>query len=246
MSELVEKVLAAHGGADRWRAVSAITARGRINGLLPRRFAGNKLADFTFEVQTAQQHTVIRDFPRAGQRAVFDQGVVRIETDEGEVLESRTDPRSLFSGLSGIHRNVRWDPLDVAYFAGYASWNYLNSPLLLTWDGVGVREGEPWRQRGETWRRLEVTFPAGFHTHCRHQTFYVDTDGLIRRHDFVAEPVGRWATAALCCDQHQDVDGLVIPMRRRVLPRGPARRVLRRPTLLALTFTGVEINRRAT
>jgi hypothetical protein len=240
MNELLDEVLAAHGG-ERWRSISAITAQGRLEGLLPRRFAGNKLANFTFQVQVAEQHTVIRDFPKAGERAVFDRGDVRIETDDGEQLDARTDPRAAFFGLSGIRRNLHWDPLDVAYFAGYASWNYLTAPLLLTRDDITVTEGEPWQESGQRWRRLQATFPPEIDTHCRQQTFYVDADGLIRRHDFVAEPVGSWARAALYCDRHRQFDGLTFPTRRRVLPRDPRGRALPRPNLLTLHFDEIEI-----
>ncbi len=98
MSELLDEVLTAHGGAERWRSVSAITARGRLDGLLPKRFPGNKLANFTVAVQVAEQHTVLHDFPQAGKRAVFDRGDVRIESHDGQQLDTRTDPRSAFSG----------------------------------------------------------------------------------------------------------------------------------------------------
>jgi hypothetical protein len=243
MNGILGEVLAAHGGAQSWQSVSVIRARGRLGGLLPKRFPGNKLADFTVEVHIAEQHTVLHDFPYAGQRAVFDRGDVRIETRDGEHLSTRTDPRSDFHGLSGIHRNVAWDPLDTAYFAGYAFWNYLTAPLLLTRGDITVAEGEPWLESGQLWRRLQATFHAPLATHCQQQTFYVDTDGLIRRHDFVAEPVGNWARAALYCGEHREFDGLVFPTRRRVLPRGPGSRVLPRPTLLALDFDDIEVER---
>jgi hypothetical protein len=243
MIDLLEEVLAAHGGAHHWKSVSTITASGRIGGLLPKRFAGTKLASFTFQIRVAEQHTVIHDFPQPGHRAVFNRGHVRIETLDGEEIDARTDPRSAFFGVSGIRRNIRWDPLDVAYFAGYASWNYLTSPVLLTRDGVTVTEGDPWTEKGNQWRRLEVRFPPDLHTHCQQQTFYVDADGLIRRHDFVAEPVGGWAAAALYSDNHRKVDGLLFPTQRRVLPRAPGGRVLSRPTLLALDFDDIEIER---
>ena len=190
MDGLLAEILNAHGGAQHWQSVSAIRASGRIGGLLPKRFPGNKLARFTVEVGVAEECTVLRDFPRVGQHAVFDHGDVRIETGDGEPLASRTNPRSAFFGLSGIRRNIRWDPLDVAYFAGYAFWNYLTAPLLLTHKDIAIAEGQPWQESGQHWRRLQATFPPQIDTHCRQQTFYVDTAGLIRRHDFVAEPVG--------------------------------------------------------
>ena len=243
MSGLLDKVLDAYGGAERWRSASAITARGRLGGLLPKRFPGGKLANFTVEVAVAGPRTVLHDFPRAGQRGVFDHGEARIETGDSEVIDVRTNPRSAFFGITGIRRNIRWDPLDTAYFAGYAFWNYLTSPRLLIQDGVTVTDGGPCQESGRRWRRLLATFPADIDTHCRHQTFYVDTDGLIARHDFLAEPVGPWAHAALYCSQYRRVDGLVFPTQRRVFPRGPGSSVLPRPTLLTLDFDQIDIKR---
>ncbi|MCV7358146.1 hypothetical protein [Mycolicibacterium fluoranthenivorans] len=243
MDGLLNDVINAHGGAQRWQSVSSITARGRLGGLLPRRFPGNKLANFTVEVQPDEPRTVLRDFPRTGENAVFDRGEVRIENHAGETLGTRTNPRAMFFGLSGFRRNLRWDPLDVAYFAGYAFWNYLTVPMLLTRNDITVTEGESWQECGQQWRRLLATFPALIDTHCRQQSFYVDAAGLIRRHDFLAEPIGAWATAALYCSQHRSVDGLIFPTRRRVLPRSPGTRVLARPTLLALDFDEIEITR---
>jgi hypothetical protein len=67
---------------------------------------------------------------------VFDRGDVRIETRDGELINARRNARAAFAGLSGLRRNLRWDALDAAYFAGYAWWNYLATPMLLTREGV--------------------------------------------------------------------------------------------------------------
>jgi hypothetical protein len=238
---LLEEVLAAHGGLERWQAASSITAEGRFGGLLRSRLPGNKMANVNVRVQLEVQRAFFDGFPQAGQRAIFDQGDVRIENSEGQVLDARHNARAAFRGLSRLRRNVRWDALDAAYFAGYAWWNYLTTPQLLTRDRVTVQEGEVWREGGERWRRLEVTFPPELHTHSRRQTFYADTAGLIRRHDYIAEPIGRWASAAHYCDQHRTFDGLVFPTRRRVRPRGPGGRSLPGPTLVALDVERVEV-----
>jgi hypothetical protein len=56
---------------------------------------------------------------------------------------------------------------------------------LFTLPGVGTREIEPWSEVGETWHRLEVTFPSGIATHNTVQTYYFDSDtGLQRRMDY--------------------------------------------------------------
>jgi hypothetical protein len=211
MSGLLDEVLTAHGGLERWRAVTALTAHGRFGGLLRSRFPGNRMAN------------------------------VRIETRDGELIDARRNARAAFDGLSGVRRNLRWDALDAAYFAGYAWWNYLSTPMLLTREGVTVAEGETWPEAGEQWRRLEVKFPPDMHTHSQRQTFYVDAAGLIRRHDYVAEPIGRWARAAHYCDDHRQFGGLAFPTRRRVRPRGTGGRSLPKPILVALDIDQIEI-----
>jgi hypothetical protein len=38
MSGLLDEILTAHGGVEKWRAVTTITAHGRFGGLLQTRF----------------------------------------------------------------------------------------------------------------------------------------------------------------------------------------------------------------
>jgi hypothetical protein len=98
-------------------------------------------------------------------------------------------------------------------------WTYISAPFVFLRDGYGLRELEPWEEEGERWRRLAVTFPAGLHTHSREQVFYIDSAGLIRRHDYTAEPFGGWAKAAHYCYDQRSFDGLLLPTRRLVYPR---------------------------
>jgi hypothetical protein len=239
---LLDEVLEAHGGLERWSTTRLIAAREKVGGLLPRtRMAGNRFADCRVTVDVSERRVSFDPFPRPGQIGVFEAGQVRIETADGEVVESRSDPRAAFTGLSGLRRNLRWDALDSVYFAGYANYNYLTTPFLLTLDGVEVGEGEHWEEEGELWQRLEVTFPEGFDTHSRRQTFYYDALRLLRRHDYVAEPIGRLARAAHYCSEHARAGGLVFPTRRRVFPIGRANKPLRSPTLVSLDLSELEV-----
>jgi hypothetical protein len=86
MSGLLDEVLAAHGGLEQWRAVTALTAHGRFGGLLRSRFPGNRMANITVRVQLAEQHVAFQGFPQEDQLAVFDRGDVRIETRDGELV----------------------------------------------------------------------------------------------------------------------------------------------------------------
>lgn len=239
---LLDEVLDAHGGLERWRAARRIRARVRSGGLLVRtRVPGTRFADYRLTADPQRPHAVIDPFPKPNRRAVFDEGAVRIETDGGETVESRHVPRPEFSGRSGLRRNLRWDALDATYFAGYAMWNYLTTPYLLTREGVEASEGEPWSQDGETWRRLEVTFPPGLDTHSTRQTFYFDDRRLLRRHDYVAEVVGGWAHGAHYCADHVEAGGLTFPTRRWVRPIGPRNRSLRFPTMVWLRLSEIEV-----
>lgn len=110
-------------------------------------------------------------------------------------------------------------PTQMGYFISYAIWLYLAEPLLFTLPGVKVREVEPWEEDGETWRRLEVTFPDTIASHSTVQTYYFDSvTGLQRRMDYDVE-VNGWAEVAHYTSEHKDFDGLVAPTRRRVLLR---------------------------
>jgi hypothetical protein len=90
---------------------------------------------------------------------------VCILRDDGGVVQERLEPRKSF----GILKQFRWDSLDLLYFAGYALWNYLSFPFLLTEPGVEVQESSTGRN-GQR-RRLYATFPAGFPTHCGSRRF---------------------------------------------------------------------------
>jgi len=238
---LVDEVVAAHGGRERWATATRLRAQIASGGLLLRtRVPRRKLAG-EIQVELHEPVSSFTPFPAPGSRGVFDHGAVRVETVDGEVLESRDHPRELFFGRPGLRRNLRWDALDLCYFAGYAWWNYVCAPFLFEEPGVGVEEIEPWRAGSETWRRLAVTFSPEIHTHSPEQVFYFDAELRLRRHDYVAEIVGRWAHAAHMCADHVEADGLVFPTRRWVRPIGPGNRALPGPTLVALRLSEIEV-----
>jgi hypothetical protein len=159
----------------------------------------------------------------AGEAGVLRGGDARLETAEGHVTAARPDARSAFGGL---RRALWWDRLDLVYFAGYAFWNYLAFPGLL------LREDVAWRQLSPV--LLEGTFPPSLPTHCPVQRFHVNEAGLLVRHDYTAEVVGRWARAAHVVLAHASWRDLPYPSHRRVTPRTRAGRALPGPTLVEI------------
>lgn len=123
---------------------------------------------------------------------------------------------------AGMARRLRWATDDVVHFAGYALWGYLAAPFILAEEDVIIRELPR--------RRLRVDFPDRIPTHSRRQTFHFGPDAILKRLDYTAEvflgPLGR---AQHHCYDHTWIDGLLIPIRRRVTPRG-----LPAPTLVSI------------
>ena len=242
MTALLDEVIQAHGGLQRWRSARTVRARVRSGGLLIRtRVPGNRLADYRITVHVREPRTVFDPFPLDGQRGVFERGAVRIEGYDGEVICSRANARAAFFGRAGLRRNLRWDALDSVYFAGYAMWNYITTPYLLMREDVEIAEGESWQQGGETWRRLDAVFSPNIDTHSPRQTFYFDADGHLRRHDYVPEVIGSWARAAHYCDDPVHAGGLLFPTRRWVHPIGPGNRSLPFPTLVSLRLGDLQV-----
>lgn len=230
MSDLLDEVIEAHGGRRRWRKVSEINAHVRSGGLLMRsKLKHRRFTDYGLSVATDRQSAVLQPYPKSGRTGVYEEGSARILDGDGAVVAERDDARDAFFGLSGLAKKVWWNDLDALYFAGYAMWNYLNLPFLLERPGFAISEGEAMNVDGERWRRLDVTFPGDFHTHCREQSFYFDGGGLLRRHDYHPDVVLSRANAARLCDGHREIDGLVFPTSIKVFPKGPGGRVLPGP-----------------
>jgi hypothetical protein len=216
--ELAERAVAAHGGLEAWERAGEVTVRHSAGGFaFATKFQGHAVRAVDACVATVGQKVIFQPYPSPGYRGVLEHGgEVRIESDGGATAQARRDPRAAFGDLRHL---LWWDRLDILYFGAYAIWTYISTPFVLLREGYGLSELEPWEEDGERWRRLAVRFPDGLQTHCAEQVFYIGADGLIRRHDYTAEPFGAWARAAHYCFDHRDFDGLLLPTRRLVYPR---------------------------
>ena len=153
------------------------------------------------------------------------------------LLEVLEHPRSSFAGHT---LETPWSDLQLAYFAGCAMWTYLNTPFLLAWDGVSCDELEPWNEKGETWRRLRVRFPASIATHSTAQTLYIGADGLLRRHDYDVEITGG-TQGAHYMDRYVDVSGIKFPTRRLIYRRQPDGTSAVEPLVVSIDLSNIKL-----
>ena len=239
--ELLELALEGAGGGALFRQAKEISVslHGAGTAIRSKRF-GWIPGEFEVRCSTREQRTVLSPFPEEGRRGVFAGSEVRIESvEDGSVLSSRRDPRSKFPGG---RRLLWWDDLDFLYFSGYAMWGYLMAPYSFLGKGVDAREIEPWQQDGETWRRLQVTFPDDCHVHCREQIYYYDAEGRLRRNDYTAEVFGSFARSAHMCGEHKTFDGLTLPTRRRVYARRRSNKPRPHPTLVRMNIHSARVH----
>jgi hypothetical protein len=211
---LADRMLAAYGGEDRWRSATAIEARLAIGGLLFRwkRRGEGKWPSVQVRVEAAEPRTRFDPIDKAGNVAVLEGHTVRIERPDGTVVEERVHARPNPYGGNLLS----WDVVDIGYFVGYAMWNYLALPALLLRDDIQWREAS-----ADT---LEARFPPELPTHSEVQKFHLDSSsGLLRQHDYTAEPFGGFAKAAHMIREHRSFDGLTTASKRRVMPRDPVK-----------------------
>ena len=107
-----------------------------------------------------------------------------------------------------------WDPLQRAYFNGYALWTYLTTPFFMTLPGFRVTELDSIEDHGERWYGLQARFPDRFASHSQLQEFYFGSDFLLRRHDYRVDVAGGFAAIQYVYDM-VEADGIKLPSKRR-------------------------------
>ncbi|MFJ8006700.1 hypothetical protein [Streptomyces fagopyri] len=236
MNDLLTEVIGAHGGIGRWQELSRAQATLVSDGAL---FAVKGLPqDVTPRVMTVrlhEEHASVQPFGALDQRTDFTPGRVRIEKLDGQMVAERVNPRTSFAGHT---LETPWDPLDRAYFNGYALWTYLTTPFLLAMPGFTVTEIEPWREGEESWPGLRAAFPSRIASHSTHQDFYFGPDRLLRRHDYHVDVAGGFAAAQYVYD-HVEADGVVLPTRRRAYRRDAEGRPLLDQVMVSIDLSDV-------
>jgi hypothetical protein len=234
--DLLSLAVEAHGGMHRWRALSGFRATASITGALwTVKGHPGLLDDVVLDGETRSQRMRITPFPATGTTATWEPHRQTVETADGVPVVERRQPASSFDGLSC---SSPWDELQVAYFASEANWNYLVTPFLFARPDFVTEEIDPWRENGEVWRRLVVTYPGAVVSHSRQQTFHFDHEGVMRRIDYAVDILGG-GFAVHYPTAYREFDGILVPTRRRVYVRDADGSPVRDAVSVAIDITHV-------
>jgi hypothetical protein len=239
MSDLLQKVLDAHGGLERWDRFTTLNAtivsggelwgiKGVVQDAMPRRMT----------VSLHQQQASVTPFGNPDWRTAFRADSIAIETTQGEIVRERSNPREVFAGHG---MDTPWDPLHRAYFSGYAMWTYLTTPFFMALPGFNVCEIEPWHEGREIWHGLRVEFPEHIASHSRFQDFYFGDDFLLRRHDYHVDIAGGFAAAQYVSDC-VEAQGLRFPTRRRAYLRHENLQPLRERLMVSIDLSDFRLS----
>ena len=236
MNELLSSVLEAHGGLahrNSFNMVKAIVAtRGsfwQLKGLM------QDQDPCQVTVWLHQEHSILAPVSHSHLYADYMPSRIAILKDDGTVIAERDNPRASFAGHI---KPTWWDPLQLAYFEGYALWAYLNTPFLLAGAGVAVMEIDPWIDDGATWRVLRAQFFNAASTHSAIQEYFFDEDFMLRRHDYRLDIAGGFDATHLLFD-YVEVEGIRIPSRCRAYTRAPNQHIILDPLMASIEISNV-------
>ncbi|WGD55509.1 hypothetical protein QA641_17450 [Bradyrhizobium sp. CB1650] len=215
---LLEQVLSASGGADRWRNLRGFTVHMTMSSLLvEQKNQESSLKEVVIEADIREHSVRIMGFDATNDRLFCDQRKVGIENEDGEAI--RVESRS-FDDWRRRASNGSWDVLDLAQFCGYSVWALVAMPYLLE-RAASIREEDPPPVNGGSrpLRLMQVEFSEEYSIYPLQQKLFFDAEGRLVRLDYDAlelggRPVSQFVSA------YQDFSGYLVPTLRRLRPVG--------------------------
>ncbi|MCW9055664.1 MAG: hypothetical protein OQK47_03500 [Gammaproteobacteria bacterium] len=243
-NQLLERVIRAHGGKERWQQVESIQLSLNIFGpILITKFKSPWLSNITACIYTEKPYVSFHNFPEEGMTSIFDAYNVYIFDDNDQITSERDF--SLKSNQRSKPR-LQWDHLDLVYFLGIAVWNYSCSPFLLQNDKVECHKGKAIIDvDGSHLDALNVTFPSSMPCQSKQQVFYFSDKGLLRRNDYIGKAFSPVSIGTSYYHQYETVDGFAFPTRRTLFPRLWNGRALKQIKVMDGFINDISINWRA-
>jgi hypothetical protein len=231
MTDLLEFAINAHGGMDRWNQLTSVEGQFRIGGAIWG-FKGvpDVFGDIGVALDLHTERVTIDPVSGPDTHTVFADGRMELVSASGEVIQTVDDPKDAMARLA---YDAPWTALDAAYFASEAWWTYLTAPFLFTHTGFRVEEVAPFTEDGIEYRTLKVGFPDDVDSHTAEQFFHFDDTGLLFRHTYTVDILDG-ATGANYPTNYQTIDGIAVPMVRRIYGYGEDLQKTPEPVLVAI------------
>jgi hypothetical protein len=241
MASLLDEVVDAHGGLDRWNQLEHVHAHLIQGGVLwALKGHSGQLADVFVTANLHQQWVSHEPFLSPILRSIYTPDQVIIEEKDGPPDESLESPRESFAGHT---LETHWSNLQLVYFVGTSMWTYLTQPFTYALPGFDTEEIDPWDEKGERWRRLRVTWPERPVGHSRVQTLYISDDGLIRRFDYEIDIAGGAAGTHLL-EGYSNIAGIMVPASHRIFARDDHGTVIPDPLMVSIDVDQVVFGER--
>jgi hypothetical protein len=237
MNNLLESAISGHGGQERWKELRSIRSTLSVTGALwESKGMIDPLIGIEIEVWIHEQK-VVTNLPLRKKRFLFQPDLIVIESESGQERTEYENPRKAFAEIS---QTTPWEDVHVAYFNSYALWNYLTAPFQFASPGYNCEELAEWKENGEIWRPLKVIFPDGIATHTKEQVAYFGHDGLLRRLEYAVDVLGG-AKGLNYATEYREINGIMLPMKRRVHPMDAGGQKVAKPVLVAIDFHEIAV-----
>ena len=209
---LVDKVIKAHGGdsASNYQNVKIHT---NIDGVIwGMKGYESPLENVIFEGSLTEQKSSWKNIFKIGYKSTFEPDKVQLFDEIGLLVEELTTPRMSFEGYAV---ETPWTRAQLIYFSSYATWNYATAPFNFLVPGVEINQLDSWNEKGEILNRLEVIYPDGFATHSKRQIFYINENGLLKRHDYWPDVLGG-SSATQIIEDYKNFNGVNTGTKRNI------------------------------
>lgn len=238
-TQLLDAIYDVHGGVSLWKSLSVARAKIVTGGnLWPMKGLLQDSSARDMAVWLHEQRASVMPFGASDQFTDYSPGRIAILKSPNQVIAERLLPRQNFFGHVAT---TKWDPLDRAYFNGYALWAYMNMPFQFLFEGVQLEMMEPWQEAGESWYQLKVTFPETIATHSSEQHFFFGQDFLLRRHDYVVDICGGLPASQYILEYNKDAE-LKLPSKRRAYRRSVANQPIFDDLLVSLDLSDFQFD----
>lgn len=211
-SRLIEAACSSHGGLDAWLRVKSFEGSfRRLGGPIPilKGLGATFECPSDFSVYPHERRTVFHNYPGVGHETAFDGTTTPVRMLVTVPSDERSEHPNYRQRFHGLGKWRRWNSTDAGYFFGYALLTYFSVPFILRdCEIVGARTNA-----------ITVRFPSSLESHCQVQTFWFSSRGMITRHDYCAEILGKIFTGAHYSDDFADVQGVKLAQTRRAVAR---------------------------